>query len=274
MKIGRGGDAGAAGVDRGAREGGDQLIDEDLLPSPVVENDARPGAFPAVPIRRGIGVERLIVGTAGIEHPAEREAEISLVRRRSGLHKRPFQFADQRVIGSGHLFHVRVAGERVARIRIERQHSLTERERLVPLPEVRLEVGEIEERRDILRVERERSAELRFCRVVAAQTIRVDDAAVEMDFLRPRNAAVERLPVGGERGVEAARVALQNGEVVPRIRQIRRAGEQALVRGLRLPRAAVALEQHRLAQQRVGVRARCHGSRCLKMGFPGVVAPR
>ncbi len=192
----------------------------------------------------------------------------------SGLRERPFQSADQRVIGSGHLFHVGVAGERVAGIRIERQDSLAERERLVPLPEVRLEVGEIEERRDILRIERERGVELRFRRVVAAQTIRVDDAAIEMDFLRARNAAVERLPVGGERGVEAARVALQNGEVVPGIRQIGRAGEQPLVRGLRLLRAAVALEQHRLAQQRVGVRARRHGSRSLKMGFPGVVAPR
>ena len=227
MKIGRGGDAAAAGADRGRAKAAIRLIDEGFLLSPVIENDARPGAFPAVPIGRGIGVERLIVGAAGIEHLAECEAEIRLVRRRSGLLERSFQSADQRVIGSGHLFHVGIAGERDAGIRIERQDPLAERERLVPLPEVRLEVGEIEERRDILRIERQRRLELRFCRVVAAQAIRVDDAAVEMDFLRARNAAVERLPVGGERGVEAARGALQHGEVVPGIRQIGRARRAA-----------------------------------------------
>ena len=178
-----------------------------LLPSPVVENRARPRRFRGCadwPRHRRRTPGRRRRRSRAPCRARSRGSPCPRPSRRAAQAPR-FNLADQRIVGSGDLLHVRVAGEARrwnpgSSVRIRSQM----RERLVPLPEIRLEVGEIEERRDIARIERERGVELRFRRVVPAQAVRVDDAAIEMDFLRPRNAAVERLLVRGERGVEAA----------------------------------------------------------------------
>ena len=99
------------------------------------------------------------------------------------------------------------------------------------------------ERRDVARIEGERRHELRLRRIVASQAVRIDDAAIEVDFLGLGHTAVERLLVRSERRLETPRLALQDRQVEPAVRQVGPAREQPLVGGLRLGQPAGALER-------------------------------
>ena len=136
------------------REGRDQLVDECLLPPPVVEHRARTGALAAVPVGGGIRLERLIVGAACVERPAEREGEARPVgRRRAGPRERLAQSADERIVGARHAPEIRVARQALRALRVDGEELLVGRDRVVALAQVGLQVGEVEERRDVAWVE-------------------------------------------------------------------------------------------------------------------------
>src|SRR5262249_49882091 len=135
-----------------------------------------------------------------------------------------------------------------------------ERERRVALAEILAQVREIEERGKIARIEREGGIELPLRGGVLPQEVGIDDAAIEMDFFGAAYAAIERPLIGGESRIEAPRPPLQDREVVPAVREIGPAGEQALVGTFRFRQASCPLEPDGLMKQRELIGARYHGA--------------
>jgi hypothetical protein len=105
-------------------------------------------------------------------------------------------------------------------IRIDLEDPLVVCARLVASPEILIEIGQVEQRRHVARIQPERRPELGLRRRIATQIVRVDDAAVEMNFLGLRHTAVQRLLIRGQRCLEAPRLALQQREVVPGVRSV------------------------------------------------------
>ena len=134
-------------------------------------------------------------------------------------------------------------------MRLQRQNFFVERTRFDLLAEVLAQVGEIQQRRNVVRIERQRCLQLALGLIVPAQVVGIDDAAIEMDFLGLRDAAIQRLLIGRERRVEAPKPPLQSREVVPGVRQIGPAREQAQVAVFSLGEASGFLQRFRAAQQ-------------------------
>src|SRR5579863_1354416 len=82
------------------------------------------------------------------------------------------------------------------------------------------------------------------------QMVCVDDATVQVHLFRTCDAAVEGLLIRGERPGQLMRLALQNTEVEPGLREIGALGKQALICPDRLGDTLEALEVLCLAQQR------------------------
>ena len=135
--------------------------------------------------------------------------------------------------------------QRKVAARIDGEHALVQRQRFIAPPEVFLQVREVEQRRHESRIERQRSVQ--FCHgvVVASQAVRIDDAPVEVHFLRVRDATVEGLLVRLERGIEPACLALQDGKVEPGVRKVGAQRQQAPVNDFGLVKSPRALQLDR-----------------------------
>ena len=99
----------------------------------------------------------------------------------------------------------------------------------MPLAEILPQIREIEEGRKIVGIEGESRIELAFRRGILSQAVGVNDATIEVNLFGLCHALLERPLIGGEGGIEAPRLALQDREVVPAVRQIGPTREQTLV---------------------------------------------
>src|SRR5688572_23240400 len=135
------------------------------------------------------------------------------------------------------------------RVRLQRQDLFVERARLRLLTEVLPQIREVQQRGNVVGIESQRRLQLTLGRIVPAQVVGIDDATIQMYFLGLRDAAIQCLLVGGERRVEAPEPPLQPREVVPGVRQIGPAREQAQVDGLSLGETPGLLQRFRAAQQ-------------------------
>jgi len=170
------------------------------------------------------------------------------VASRRRMRERQAQPRDQRILRPLDVGELRVSRERLEGIRIKLEHARIGAARLLPAAEILVQVGEILQRREIAGIEREGGAQLALGGLVLAQAVGEDDAAVEVNFFGSGNALLERAGVRGERRFELTRLALQQPEVVPAVRQVGPAREQALTDGNRLGELAEALETRGLAE--------------------------
>ena len=142
--------------------------------------------------------------------------------------------------------------------RVDGQDAFVQGQRILAPPQVLLQVGEIEQRRHECRVQRQRGMQLGGRRFVSTQAIGIDDAPVEVRFLRLRDAAVECLLVRSEGRFKAARFALQDREVEPRVGQVGPACEQSLVGGFGFVQATRALQSQRFLAHRLRINVNRH----------------
>ena len=101
-----------------------------------------------------------------------------------------------------------------------------------------MEVAEVDQRRDIVRVLVERRAQLGFRLARTMEKFRKQRRAIDVDFLGPRDAEIERALIGSERILERARLTLQPAEVEPAVGQLGVGGEHFAIGGDRLRHAA------------------------------------
>ena len=154
----------------------------------------RPGTAPAFAIRGSVRSKCRIPGAAGIQHFAERESQVGSVRSgRAGVGDGCAQLRDQRIVRARDLLQPRVARQCDVAVRLQRQDLLVQRAGFGLLAEVLAQVREVEQGGNVVGIERERSLELAFGRVILTQAVGVDHAAVEMNFFGLRDAAIECL---------------------------------------------------------------------------------
>ena len=174
-------------------ERGDQRVDEPLVRAPVVRR-TRPGTAPAFAIRGSVRGKCRIPVAAGIQGFAQREAQVGPVSSgRADVGDGCAQLRDQRIVRARDLLQPRAARQGDIAVRLQRQHLLVQRARFGLLAEVLAQVREVEQGRDIVGIQRERSLELTFSRVILTQAVGVDHAPVEMNLFGLRDAAIECL---------------------------------------------------------------------------------
>ena len=241
------------------RERGDQRVDETLLALPVVARGPGPGARPTGAVRRLVGIESLFVCAARIEQPAERKSQARAVgRARLRALDRGSQARDQGIFRRGDGGESRQPRKRQVAARIDFEDPLVARACLLAPSEILVEIGEVEQRRDVARIQLERRDELGRGSGVAAEIVGVDHAPVEMHFLGLRDTAIQRLLIGSQRRLVAPRLALQQRKVVPGVGPVRPARKQPLVCRDRFGKPPSALQQDCVAQQRVCVGSHGH----------------
>jgi hypothetical protein len=136
---------------------------------------------------------------------------------------------DQRILEARKIPQARIAREDFRRLRRERQDALIHRLREIPTTEILVQIRSIDERRNVIGIQRQRALEFLLGGRVILQPIAVDHPPVQVHFLGAGNAAGERFFVRAERGRHVPGLALQEREVVPGIGQIRPSRQQSLI---------------------------------------------
>ena len=213
---------------------GDQRIDECFMRTTIVRGDGS-GTLSAVAIRRSVRRKRRVPGTAGVQHLAERESQVSPVGGRSRrVGDRRAQSRDQRIIRPHDFLQTCVSRQCDVAARLQREDFFVERAGVGLLAEVLSQVREIQQRGNVIGIECQRRLQLALGSVVLTQAVGINDAAVEVNFLGLCDAAIQRLLIGRERRIETAGLPLQPREVVPGVRQVGPACEHAQVGGFGL----------------------------------------
>jgi hypothetical protein len=160
----------------------------------IVNASPRCGALPAVAIRCSVGGKRCVPRTAGVERLAERESEIGAIgRRRTGIRNTRAQSRDQRIIRLRDLLQTHVARQCDVTARLQLQDFFVECASFGQLAEILAQVCQVQQRWNVVAIERQRCLQLTLRSFVLPQAVGIDDAAVEMNFLGLRDAAIECL---------------------------------------------------------------------------------
>ena len=224
--------AGQSNLLLGQWKRGDQLVHETLVPVAIVTCAFRPRAQSALPICLADCCEGAFEIAGLLQCGPECKAESRAVGRGEiGACECGANALHDGVVCARGGRQRRQPGQRRVACGIDVKDALIERRSLVLVAEVFVQVGQVEQRRHVTRIERERRVQLGLGRIVLPQEVGVDDAPVEVRFLGMRYAAIEGLLIRSERRVELAEPAQQDRKIEPGVGKIGKSLQQALISG-------------------------------------------